>query len=292
MSDVNAASEQSMDEILASIRRMISTDPATITAVRTPLGAPLHAEASLKPAVIMPAAAEQPVPAPAQSINVPDAQELDELVAGDVAEPGPHDAISRRLADALASLPKAEAAVSPEPDGLDALDDLVETPPGEAPPAPTGSLQALFGRMSMPPPLVVPPEVPLDSEFEEIRTEPAAAVTVAPVVNPEPELPDVPVTALAIPAALVAEQIAPAAAAALPEPVAAPLAADPAIAPVVAAVAAVAIPAPEPAPVLPVSEDAVAKLLQPMLRQWLDDNMPRIVEKALRNGLDGGAKTG
>ena len=29
-------------------------------------------------------------------------------------------------------------------------------------------------------------------------------------------------------------------------------------------------------------EDAVVELLRPMLRQWLDDNMPRIVEKALK----------
>ena len=29
-------------------------------------------------------------------------------------------------------------------------------------------------------------------------------------------------------------------------------------------------------------EDTVAELLRPMLRQWLSDNMPRIVEKALR----------
>jgi hypothetical protein len=29
-------------------------------------------------------------------------------------------------------------------------------------------------------------------------------------------------------------------------------------------------------------EDTVVELLRPMLRQWLDDNMPRIVEKALR----------
>jgi cell pole-organizing protein PopZ len=36
----------------------------------------------------------------------------------------------------------------------------------------------------------------------------------------------------------------------------------------------------------PANDDAVADLLRPMLRQWLDDNMPRIVEKALRSGLD------
>ena len=29
-------------------------------------------------------------------------------------------------------------------------------------------------------------------------------------------------------------------------------------------------------------DDTAADLLRPMLRQWLDSNMPRIVEKALR----------
>jgi hypothetical protein len=29
-------------------------------------------------------------------------------------------------------------------------------------------------------------------------------------------------------------------------------------------------------------EDAVAEMLKPMLQQWLSDNMPRIIEKALR----------
>ena len=29
-------------------------------------------------------------------------------------------------------------------------------------------------------------------------------------------------------------------------------------------------------------EDAVVDLLRPMLRQWLDDNMPRIIEKTLK----------
>ena len=30
-------------------------------------------------------------------------------------------------------------------------------------------------------------------------------------------------------------------------------------------------------------EDAAAQLLRPMLRQWLQENMPKIVEKALRS---------
>jgi cell pole-organizing protein PopZ len=37
-------------------------------------------------------------------------------------------------------------------------------------------------------------------------------------------------------------------------------------------------------------EDTVADLLRPMLRDWLDANMPRIVEKALRVELAEGAK--
>ena len=36
------------------------------------------------------------------------------------------------------------------------------------------------------------------------------------------------------------------------------------------------------APGVQTLEDTVARLLRPMLRQWLDDNMPRIVEKAFR----------
>jgi cell pole-organizing protein PopZ len=39
------------------------------------------------------------------------------------------------------------------------------------------------------------------------------------------------------------------------------------------------------APVAP-NDEVVAQLLRPMLQQWLDDNMPRIIEKALRTGLD------
>ena len=34
-------------------------------------------------------------------------------------------------------------------------------------------------------------------------------------------------------------------------------------------------------------EDAAAQLLRPMLRQWLQENMPKIVEKALRNEAEG-----
>ena len=38
-------------------------------------------------------------------------------------------------------------------------------------------------------------------------------------------------------------------------------------------------------------EDMVAELLRPMLREWLAENMPRMVEKALRIELAEGLKT-
>lgn len=56
------------------------------------------------------------------------------------------------------------------------------------------------------------------------------------------------------------------------------------------AVPAKASPA-SPEPEAPRSmEDTVAELLRPMLRQWLDNNMPRIVERALRVELAASAK--
>jgi hypothetical protein len=40
----------------------------------------------------------------------------------------------------------------------------------------------------------------------------------------------------------------------------------------------------------PELDGAAAELLRPMLRQWLSDNMPRIVEAALRSELTRGGK--
>jgi cell pole-organizing protein PopZ len=48
---------------------------------------------------------------------------------------------------------------------------------------------------------------------------------------------------------------------------------------------AAALPPQAPAAGVQTLEDTVARLLRPMLRQWLDDNMPRIVEKAFKEEL-------
>jgi cell pole-organizing protein PopZ len=39
-------------------------------------------------------------------------------------------------------------------------------------------------------------------------------------------------------------------------------------------------------------DTAASELLRPMLRQWLSENMPRIVEEALRSELDSSQKRG
>jgi cell pole-organizing protein PopZ len=57
----------------------------------------------------------------------------------------------------------------------------------------------------------------------------------------------------------------------------------------VADTSSVAMPIAQPVRTL---EDTVTDLLRPMLRQWLDANMPRIVEKALRVELAEGVKPG
>lgn len=116
-----------------------------------------------------------------------------------------------------------------------------------------------------------------------------AASVAKPVVRvvpePEPRKPDVGGAAERAPAAPIAEPGAPA-----PEPAKivaapAPVAVRTPSAPASTAPAAVPIASVSPPAVAAAGrsfEDTVVELLRPMLRQWLDENMPRIVEKALR----------
>lgn len=120
-----------------------------------------------------------------------------------------------------------------------------------------------------------------DTHF--MRLSGAAPQPVAPAASVAPEIPEFPVAA-AMPMPAPAE-------AAPPEVVAVALE----MPPVIAQPAVTVPPPPLPAAVLPAApvapaatgepvpaiEDATADLLRPMLRQWLAENMPRMVEKAL-----------
>ena len=104
---------------------------------------------------------------------------------------------------------------------------------------------------------------------------PAAAPVARPVAEAAPE-PPVPASAIAVAAEFAAEP--------LPKPVV--LADRSAIAKADASAVA-----PAGSDGVRTLEDTVAELLRPMLRQWLDQNMPRIVEKALRVEMAESAKS-
>ena len=154
------------------------------------------------------------------------------------------------------------------------------------------------------------------------KAEPAAPLTGETVPNPAPRPLDVPAAKPSQPAGnteVPAPQEGVKAASAGKEAVAKPLASEPVRRPELSALDAlaqglsgskpVAKPAPAPKPTVSAAEsapevkpspvematgrtleDTVADLLRPMLRDWLDANMPRIVEKALRVELAANAQ--
>ena len=130
----------------------------------------------------------------------------------------------------------------------------VKTRPVSTPSPEQSALDALVKDVGMLQPARTP---------EKSTTAPAAIA--APVLAVEPVAPDVsPAQPTPAPAAVAPPQAAPA--------VSSP-------APVVTA-----------AGTARTMEDTVSELLRPMLRQWLDQNMPRVIEKALRSELAANAR--
>ncbi len=176
---------------------------------------------------------------------------------------------------------------SPGGDAASALDmraaGLAQAAPAQAAPAPAE-------------------RAPADAPAAPVAPEPRAAeAAVTPSKPLEPPLPPAPVAeANPAPARPVVSSAAPSlplaaappAAAAVPPPAAPPIAPVPAPVASASQAAGTQVPATLP-PVVGVRtiEDMVAELLRPMLREWLAENMPRMVEKALRIELAEGLKT-
>jgi cell pole-organizing protein PopZ len=104
-----------------------------------------------------------------------------------------------------------------------------------------------------------------------------------PAVAPEPVIPAPAVSAPVVPSTAVPSPVAEAVKPVVSEAVAALAVAPAPMAPVTAAPATEAIATPPP----PVTqgrsfEDVVADMLRPLLEKWIDENMPRIVERALQ----------
>lgn len=228
MSDQEAQQEPSMEEILASIRRIISEDGDEETAA-----AP-EAEAEAAPeAVEAPEAVAEPEPEPAEEPAAPEEEDVLELT-DEVQDDG-----------TVVNLNTGEAVEEEE--------------------TPEEFVEALE----------------LDEEEEDVELEMVDAVEEAPEVEPEPE-----------PAPVVQEQPA-----AEPAEVLAAEAADrlvsenPAMNSVTSLSALAAAVdthrrAVDPSIGPRTIEDLVKDVMRPMIREWLDDNLPSLVERMVGREIE------
>lgn len=233
--------EPSMEEILASIRRIIADDeakpPAAEKAAAAPPAAPPKAEkpapapkpvANETPPSKPPAAAPKAAPpaaAPAAASNNQD--DIDALLAGFDDAPA---------ADAAAAQPEPE----PEPDVLELTDEMAVAPPQPVP----SSAPASFRRV----------EPQDDIEFvERASARPAAkAPSFQPSFEPAP-----PKQAILSPNTVNAVESA-----------------FNALANTVLSNNARTL------------EDLVKEMLRPMLKSWLDDNLPALVERIVKAEIE------
>ena len=301
MSRPEPAPDSSMEEILASIRRIISEDasppkpqpapnpkPVSLAPQMSPFAGP-HTGFAAKPPthqpIMVPAALPEPAsandddeildlgadyatvtraapaigngsPAPVQGFRGgPLPAEPDPFTVPTVLATEPPPPELRTAAEAVA-LPTEALAIGPSALPFDDVFELSASQPSPvgtdsavsvAPPAITPTLAGILEAAE--PMLAVPESLPQVAE----------ALAALPGIEPSPAAAE-----LAVVEALPASPVQPAALATPME-------------------TTIAAPAQASAPARTL-EDAVADLLKPMLRDWLDANMPRIVEKMARDG--------
>lgn len=360
MSPADKVKEPSMEEILASIRRIIAEEPEAEAAVPAPSPAVKSAKpgattglGSMMAQQRSTAASPAPEPELSRPAPKPEASSPFSIFSrrSKPAEPAAaQPPVEDDLANLLAEAPAAEAArpilggapepmVAPQPApsrGLTwswpkspapaAARDGEPTPSLGKPepevrepalatakaaePKLTDELSAVLSPLTAAPasPFAVPasePEAPATAAFEEINPAPFGDVS-EPELDPAPEpvaleiAPDGPVDVVAEPVVAEVVEAVPQVlkpepkAEVLPEPMA-ELRAEP-------EAAAADEPMPEPAfaaqPVEAVAadvsdapssgrsfEDTVSDMLRPLLKAWLNDNLPRMVAKALKDEL-------
>jgi cell pole-organizing protein PopZ len=220
MSKSSAAAEPSMEEILASIRRIIADeDPARPKAV-----APQNATVTELPRP----AAREAVPAPPEPVAAP--------AQAPASPPSAEDVLDLAMAQAEA---EAEAKVDPEVQAQ----PLAEAAPAVSPEAPFVEDVAFAEPAPEPSPAAI------------LASLPHAAVPPASTPGFEPDGPE--------PEGLLSRQVGEAVTSAFGS-------------------LAHAIFSREPRTV----EDLTKELLRPMLKEWLDDNLPTIVERLVREEIE------
>lgn len=229
---------------------------------------------------VVPGKLDGAAPSPALDVGAPRPAAADRAVLGPPLA-GP----------LLGEPPRAPAAAAPmqEVPGADALRRLIA---GVIPPS---------AHPSVAPAAKAPEPAPVPAA---VRTDEAPKSDASPKATPKTKVeakpaPASPPAAKAVetpaPAPAPAPAAKPAAAAPTPAPTPAPKPAAPAAAPPPAAKAAApapaaAAPAPRPAAVTPAGgktmDETVVELLRPLLREWLNTNMPRLIEPALKAELE------
>lgn len=298
MSRAESMQDSSMEEILASIRRIISED-ATPPKPQSALQSVMQPAPAPVPRAAMPNAAPIPAPPPLLFTGLP-------LSATPAPVPPEDDDILDLGADytsvtRVGVLPPQSGSRDVLPQEFAAMQPVTMPVPELTPPPPVLPESVAVAKFEpvatpwSPPPLPEPVPTPLMASIEAFEP-PALPLAEPAVVSalPAPEVVQAELpAALAEAAAITLEAPAQAEGQAgslsvlgqslvisVPAAVAdlAPMAgsiAEPAKSELAAAAAA---------PGARTLEDSVADLLRPMLRDWLDTNMPRIVEKMAREG--------
>lgn len=271
-----------------------------------------------RPAAAAPQAAplpSQPLPPPAEPTRVPPREPLVPVAA---APAGATEAAGASdNARAATATPAAAAVVKPAP--VPQSPAAAETRPSDAKPGPANAVEPPASKPA-PAPSSAEADAKKPAAAAQPSVAAPAAQAAAPVANSAAAVPIAPAAPsgaanaaeVAKPAHTNGPALPPVAAAPAASPALAQPPVAPAIQPVVAAavpvkaVAEAPVPVQKPAalaerpktakpaaaadlvptmpqmPAVRTLEDTVVDLLRPMIRRWLDDNMPRMVEKALR----------
>ena len=249
--------EPSMEEILASIRRIIADDEAKPPAAEKPSSPAAASAKPEKPAATAPAA-KAPVMNDIPPSAIPAAQADAAKVAAPPLKPAPPPVTPPAAAPA--------PAASNSQDDIDALLnglDEATTPAEIRPPLPDGDVFELTDEMALPEPQPSFNKIEPDSDLEFTETAAARAVHRQPAFEPRPPPPP-----LESPAAPPPQQIL------SHSTVSAVESAFNTLANTVLSNNARTL------------EDLVKEMLRPMLKSWLDDNLPGLVERMVRAEIE------
>jgi cell pole-organizing protein PopZ len=238
MSQPAKAQEPSMEEILASIRRIIADDDPAKPAAQQP------SPATPSPVPPMPPRHQTSSRAAVPPDPVMDQQQIDNMLAGldtKQAEPGPEPDEVLDLTEQMAAPPEAEA---PSFQTIDGQNDVFFT---DAPPEPLRAVEE--PRVAEEPRMAPEPRVPEEPPIaEDIQWQSA------PPPPPPPSEPELRLMSATTSAAVDS--------------------AFNALAQTVLIQNARTL------------EDLVREMLRPMLKSWLDDNLPGMVERIVRAEIE------